>query len=227
MLADLEYHNSAKNSHKFWRISVAHDNVGETDECWSVTAFWGRIGSRGQKKSWAFDTEKQARKNANERIRLQRRQGYDDSFTSQATAAQRELEKEQRGLAATPKAPSHGVIVIMENDEAERATIVVRFCTRGFECHVDGAFRCAPRYFDLPDSACRFVDEYVADLEREGFRISEHDTDGSRDYEELHARVRDKYQMRAALAEAHRAPSEIDFSILDLNEDAAFRLGDS
>ncbi len=77
MPVELEYHDAEENSHKFWRVEVQHCNVGQIDECWQVTTVWGRVGSNGQSKSWAFDREEHARRRAKEMARKKRheRQG--------------------------------------------------------------------------------------------------------------------------------------------------------
>ena len=164
MPVELEYHDNAHNSHKFWRVEVEHRNLGQTDEHWAVTAEWGRVGSNGQAQTWAFDGEERARRAAKHKTRQKRRKGYLDVQAPTPTSP-----KAIWAEAATTEI----VTVELDAHEKPRVVVTIRSYEPGYRLWVDGGYADAHKTADGIAELLRFVVEgYECD---EGYRIWKYD----------------------------------------------------
>lgn len=174
MSVELEYHDTEQNSHKFWRVEVQHCNVGLIDECWQVTTVWGRVGSNGQSKSWAFDNEHQARIAAKSKARMKRRKGYLDLATPVPPVRPRkarppEIAPEVEVELDAPDCPRVFVRI------SARSTRVRGVANERHEITVDGDV--GGRRLDVSHAIAERLREIVRGYEDEGYRIWRYDVD--------------------------------------------------
>ncbi len=98
MLNRLEYINLANNNYKFWEAEL-----GEDDSSTTLIVRWGRIGTRGQSKTYEFVSHSAALWNYYEKIAEKQRKGYQTTTTVSATpSVSQEISVEKKEEKTVP-----------------------------------------------------------------------------------------------------------------------------
>jgi predicted DNA-binding WGR domain protein len=169
-MVELEYHDNAKNAHKFWRVEVQYQS-GQTQKCWLVVAEWGRVGSGGQTRAWQFATEKEAQIAARLKARQKRRKGYLDV---------------QAPVPAAKSTEDQGApVVTVELDAHEKPRVVVTILSYepGYRIWVNGGYADAHETAGGIAELLRYIVEgYEAD---EGYRVWKYNVENLDDFAAL------------------------------------------